>query len=331
MKKKIYRAAVIGLGVGMHHVKALESHPDCCVKKVYDFDRLKKIEIKKNFPKIKFVDNENEIFRDKDINVVSIASYDNFHYNQILKCIKYKKNIIVEKPVCLTQKELSSINKLLKKAKIKITSNMVLRSTSLFKKIKRKISGKKIISVEADYLWGRQHKLYQWRSKIKNYSIIHGCAIHVIDLVLWLLNKKPITVFATGNNIGTNSKIFKKNSYVIILLKYANKLVVKITANASSSYPHFHELKIFSKNSSIVHNLKGSFEVIGNKKIKNISHEYPDKINRKNIIHSFVENLKNKNSRSIVDKKDIMDSMSISLAAEKSIIKGKEVKIKYEN
>ena len=331
MKKKIFNAAVIGLGVGMHHVKALESHSNCCVKKVYDFDRLKKLKFKKNFPNVKFVEKEDEIFKDKDISIVSIASYDSYHYNQILKCIKFKKNIIVEKPVCLTQKQLSSLTKLLKKTKIKITSNLVLRTTALFKQIKKKISNKEIISIEADYLWGRPYKLYQWRSKLKDYSIIHGCAIHVIDLVLWLLNKKPISVFALGNKIGIDSKKFKKNSYVIILLKYANKLVVKITANASSSYPHFHELKIFSKNSSIVHNLQGSFEVIGNKKIKKFSFKYPDKLSRVNIIHSFIDNLKNNYKRSIVNKKDIINSMSVSLAAEKSIKTGKEVKINYEN
>ena len=86
----------------------------------------------------------------------------------------------------------------------------------------------------------------------------------------------------------------KKSSYVIILLKYNNNLIVKITANASSIYPHFHELKIFSKNSSIIHNLQGSYEIKRNKKIKKLSSKYPDKKNRLNIIHSFVDNLRNR-------------------------------------
>ena len=96
-------------------------------------------------------------------------------------------------------------------------------------------------------------------------------------------------------------------------------------------YPHFHELKIFSKNSTITHNLQGSYEIKGNKKIKKLSSKYPDKKNRLNLIHSFVDNLKNRYTKSIVDKKDIMNSMSISLAAEKSLKMGKEIKIKYEN
>ena len=51
------------------------------------------------------------MFKDKSINLVSIASYDEYHYNQILKCIKYNKHIIVEKPMCLNEKQLIDIKK----------------------------------------------------------------------------------------------------------------------------------------------------------------------------------------------------------------------------
>ena len=54
------------------------------------------------------------MFKDKSINLVSIASYDEYHYNQILKCIKYINNI-VEKPMCLNEKQLIDIKKKLKK------------------------------------------------------------------------------------------------------------------------------------------------------------------------------------------------------------------------
>ena len=143
MKKKLFKAAVIGLGVGMHHVEALEKHPNCSVKKVYDFNRSKFSKLKRVFPNIEFVKNENEIFLDKEINIVSIASFDNFHYDQIIKCIKYKKNIIVEKPICLNQKQLNSINNKINKTNLKITSNMVLRTTGMFKQIKKKFQIKK--------------------------------------------------------------------------------------------------------------------------------------------------------------------------------------------
>ena len=83
-------------------------------------------------------------FRNKKINLVSIASYDNDHYNQIIKSIKSKKNIIVEKPMCLNLSQLKKIYKLIKKKKnIKMTSNLVLRTNSLFKSFKKRINSKK--------------------------------------------------------------------------------------------------------------------------------------------------------------------------------------------
>ena len=78
------------------------------------------------------------IFLDKQINLVSIASYDNDHYNQIVKCLKFNKNIIVEKPMCLNSNQLKNIYKLIKKKNIKMTSNLVLRVNALFKNFKKK-------------------------------------------------------------------------------------------------------------------------------------------------------------------------------------------------
>ena len=72
-----------------------------------------------------------KFFSDKDINLVSIASYDNFHFSQILKGIKSGKNLIIEKPLCLNLYQLKKISNLLKKnKKIQITSNLVLRVNS---------------------------------------------------------------------------------------------------------------------------------------------------------------------------------------------------------
>ena len=52
---------------------------------------------------------------------------------------------------------------------------------------------------------GKIKKLEGWRSKTKNYSVILGAAIHVIDLVMWIINKRPLSVFSAGNNLATKN------------------------------------------------------------------------------------------------------------------------------
>ena len=43
------------------------------------------------FLKTKFVKNVNEIFKNKKINLVSIASFDNYHFDHLYKAIKNGK------------------------------------------------------------------------------------------------------------------------------------------------------------------------------------------------------------------------------------------------
>tara|TARA_B110001452_G_scaffold262505_1_gene262636 strand:- start:1098 stop:2087 length:990 start_codon:yes stop_codon:yes gene_type:complete len=326
-------AAIIGSGIGLKHFEAINGYRNSKVKIICEnnFKKIKELRLK--FRSIKIISDENEIFKDKEINLVSIASYDNDHFSQIKKCIRYNKHIIVEKPMCLNLKQLNQIKILLKKnPKIKIISNLVLRENSLFLGLKKETKVDDIFYIEADYIWGRRQKLFQWRSKIKDYSVTLGAGIHMIDLVMWLLNKKPQYVTSYSNNIVTRKTNFKKQSFLIYIFEFSKNIVVKITANAVGIYKHFHEVKIFEKKKTLVNNFLGSY--IFNKKgvktyFKKLNYEYPDKKNRKKIIQNFIDILIDKKSNSIISFKDQYNLMKVCFAADRSIVLKKKIKIKY--
>ena len=69
----------------------------------------------------------------------------------------------------------------------------------------------------------------------------------MIDLVMWLLNSKPKSVFSYGSNKFTSSTSFKKENFLIYIFEFPKNIIVKITANATGVYNHFHKLKIFEK------------------------------------------------------------------------------------
>ena len=218
-------AAIIGMGIGEKHLEAINNYKNSKVKTICEFNKNKNIKLKKKYPKINFTDNENDIFSDKEINLVSIASYDQFHYDQINKCFKNKKNIIVEKPICQNFQQLKKITKLIEKnPNIKITSNLVLRVNTLFRIFKKKLKLPNVFYIEADYIWGRRNKLFGWRSKSKNYSLIKGAGIHLIDLINWMTKQRPLTVSAFGNTINTKKSKFKKESFILMIFKFKNDL-----------------------------------------------------------------------------------------------------------
>ena len=146
-------AAVIGMGVGEKHLKAINGFMGSKVKVICEKDKNKAQIFKKKYPKMIVTSDEVIIFKDKQINLVSIASYDNYHYRQILKCLKNDKNIIVEKPMCLNSNQLKKIYNLIKSKRVKMTSNLVLRVNSLFKDFKKRVNTNRIYFVEGDYIW----------------------------------------------------------------------------------------------------------------------------------------------------------------------------------
>ena len=322
------KAGIIGFGVGQKHFEAIQNYKKSKVKIICEKNLDKLSNLKKRYPEILITQNEDEIFNDKEINLVSIASYDEDHYPQILKCIKYKKNIIVEKPMCLKLKELKHIKKLMSNSNIKMTSNLVLRVNDLFKNIKKKIKKDKIFYIEADYLWGRKNKLFGWRSKTKDYSLILGAGIHMIDLAMWMLNKRPHSVFTVANNIATSKTTFKKNSMALVILEFPGNVIVKITANAVAVHDHFHEIKIFAKNMTINNTMNGSFLFTKNK-IKKNKFFYPDRKNRKKLIYNFLDTISHKKIKPIISQKEQFDLMSVCIAAEEAMNKNKKMRIKY--
>ena len=181
-------------------------------------------------------------------------------------------------------------------------------------------------------MWGRKEKLYKWRKKIKDYSVTLGAAIHVIDLVMWFTKKKPINVTSFGNNIATKNTSFKKKSLIIYIFEFPGNVIVKISANAAGIYNHFHEVKIFEKNKTLVHNYLGSYAFIKkNKKttFNKTNYEYPDKKNRKKLIENFIDVLIDGRIKPIITLKEQFDLMSVCFASDKSLRLKRKIKIKY--
>ena len=79
-----------------------------------------------------------KITESNDIDLVSICSYDNFHYKQLISAFNNGKHVMVEKPVVLYKKHAEAVIKAWKDSKCKITSNLILRQSPRFRKIKKR-------------------------------------------------------------------------------------------------------------------------------------------------------------------------------------------------
>ena len=81
-------AAVIGMGVGEKHLEAINGFMGSKVKIICEKNKKNSNIKKKNIQIMIVTSDEETIFKDKQINLVSLASYDDYHFDQILKCFK---------------------------------------------------------------------------------------------------------------------------------------------------------------------------------------------------------------------------------------------------
>ena len=71
--------------------------------------------LKKNYPSIQYTSDSKEIFADKEIDAVIIATPINTHYNLVKKALLSKKHVFVEKPISSTLSKAEELIKIAKK------------------------------------------------------------------------------------------------------------------------------------------------------------------------------------------------------------------------
>jgi predicted dehydrogenase len=277
--------------------------------------------------------SKNEIFKSKEIQNIFITSYDSTHFNFLILGIKFKKNIFVEKPMCVSLEELGKIYENCKKNKFKnlIMSNYVLNTSLLFKWLQNKISKnfffKDIYFIEASYLWARLYKLTNgWRRLDKNYSIMKGGGIHLISLVYFLIKKLPYKLISFSNNLATKKNKLKIQDFELANFFYKNGLIVKVDAHSANVTNHQHVLKIFSNKKTFI--LDDSGARIFNKREGNSIKIKINKLykNKTDLINYFI------NAKKTAYKKIILDELNVmSICLHASKYKNKFIKIKYFN
>jgi predicted dehydrogenase len=260
----LLKAGIIGLGVGEAHIEGYRSHPDCEVVALCDFSPEKLAYARGKYPDLNVTGDAADIINDPSINVVSIASYDNYHHDQVMAALARDKHVFVEKPLCLTEEEARNIRRELnQKRHLKISSNLILRKYPRFTGLKGKIrNGElgKIYYVEGDYNYGRLEKITQgWRGKIDYYSVTLGGGIHIIDLLCWLTGDEIIELAACGNNISSKGSQFKYPDMVSCILKFKSGMTGKMAVNFGSVHPHFHNLSVYGTKATFVNGMSNGY------------------------------------------------------------------------
>ena len=255
--------AVVGLGVGEQHARAYAADPRAKLVSLHDLDRARAERLAAQFPGTKVAADYDAILRDPAVQVVSIASFDDAHFAQARDALRAGKHVFVEKPLCTRESQLAELRTLWQRSagKLKIGSNLVLRTAPAYASLKKKIDAGelgKLYAFDGDYLYGRLQKITEgWRSGVDDYSVMLGGGVHLVDLLLWFAGERPSRVSAAGNRIASEGTGFRYDDFRAATLEFPSGLVARISANFGCVHRHQHAVRVFGTRATFLYDDAG--------------------------------------------------------------------------
>jgi predicted dehydrogenase len=249
--------AVIGLGVGEQHASAFADAHYCTVYWVYDLDVSRTRKVTDKLSTAAVADGYETILADESVDIISIASYDDAHFAQVVAALEAGKHVFVEKPLCRSHEELRTIKQTWFANGCRyLTSNLVLRAAPVYRWLKNAINTGElgeIYAFDGDYLYGRIHKITEgWRNNVGDYSVMLGGGVHLVDLMLWLTNQRPVSVTTLGNRISTIATDFRYDDFMTAAFQFPSGLIGRVSANFGCVHRHQHVVRVFGTKSTFI-------------------------------------------------------------------------------
>ena len=276
------KLGIIGIGNwGKNLVRELSKIH--CIKKCSSNGNLKNIRwLKKNYPSIQYVSDSKEIFADKEINAVIIATPINTHYKIVKKALLSKKHVFVEKPISTNLSEAEELIEIAKKNNLLLFVGHIFIFNEIFKKLIQ-ISNRENIT-HLNFLWNKFGTFDE--------DIFLNLVSHDLSIILALFGKpKKIKLI---NKFGVISKC----DVVTLILELPNKKTCQIHVNRCSNHKQKHVTILTQKNIYIWDDLSlfknnkktNSFKLVFQSKYTPLEiecKEFVKKLNETNISSEF--------------------------------------------
>ncbi len=244
--------AYVGFGnsVVRYHLPFIKDNKNVNVKWVYrrqeDRELAGEMERELLYPEFKFTTDFDEVLNDPEVNLISINTHVDVHYEYAKKCLEAGKNVLVEKPFTNTIKEAEELFKLADKKGLVISCNNNRRFDADMQTLKKVIDSHvlgDIVEIQSHYHYFRPGYQKADPNMPRQMTMVSGLAIHPIDQMVYLFGKPDKIRY------DVRSVVSEFDDNIDIDFYYEKmKFTVKTSMSAKIDFPKF-----------IAHGTQGSF------------------------------------------------------------------------
>ena len=322
--------ALIGLGrIGQMHGGNLFSHKSFKLKYTFDINSKLNQKLSKKF-NAKPINDPQIAFKDRDIDVIFIASSTATHIELIEEAAKYKKVIFCEKPLDLNIDKVNKCLKKIKKLKTKIQLGFNRRYDPGHSSLKKELKKGKIGKLEKIIITSRDPAPPSLNYLKVSGGIFKDMMIHDFDLARFYLEKDEVeSIFSTASN--SDKKFDKINDYELASCVLRSKKGVQciITNSRHCSFGYDQRVELFGSKGMIISDNKRENETSlysssSTSGKEPLMHFFVERYKEayKNQLYDFSKFIK-KNLRPLAEFEEGRKALIMANAAQKSIFSRK--------
>ena len=210
---------------------------------------------------VRFTKRASAAIAADDVDCVSICNRPDKHAKLTIEAAKAGKHILLEKPVCLTLKDLWAMQDAVRKAQVRTVVSFVLRWNPLYDILSAQLDRKAIGNLfygEVDYYHGigPWYRQYEWnRLKRCGGSSLLSAGCHGVDGLRYFMRKKAVEV--KGYSMRGNGPAFDVYEYdpsSVVIIKFEDGSVGKVATSLECICPYMFRISLFGTHGTIVDN-----------------------------------------------------------------------------
>ena len=243
------RFGLIGFGAwGQHHAKAIAKTPGAQLVTIAEPSEETRATARQAHLDVEVVGDYRELVERDDLDVVDVVVPNRLHHEVARAVLSSGKNLLLEKPMCLSVKECDDLLRLAEQEDRLIAINHEFRLSSLWGKVKELVDGG-LVGEPQYVLVELSRNPYRlgadgWRFDINRVGDwILEEPIHFFDLARWYLSSvgEPESVYAAANSRQPNHPELQDNCSSIMKFTGGAYAVVSQTLAA---FEHHQTVKL---------------------------------------------------------------------------------------
>jgi predicted dehydrogenase len=201
------RVGVIGLGIGRHHIRGYQTHPNAAVLAIADLDEARLAEIGDQYGVEERYTSGEQMIAEAELDLVSVATPNVYHKSLTIAALEAGCHVLCEKPMAMNAGEAREMLAAAERAGKRMMIDFSYRFSEQSQVLKAQVDAGVLGEVYfARTLWHRRRGLPRFGGWFGQKALSGGgplidLGVHRLDLALWLMGyPRPVWVMGRTYN-----------------------------------------------------------------------------------------------------------------------------------